>query len=45
MLFPVNAKVDPVVMGVMKMYYEGYSFGEQMKEENLSYYYRITYEN
>lgn len=45
MLFPVNAKVDPVGFERNEDVYETYSFGEQVKEENLAYYYRITYEN
>ncbi len=45
MLFPVNARVDPVGFERNEDVYETYSFGEQVKEDNLAYYYRITYEN
>ena len=45
MLFPVNATVDAVSYGVDHDVYEAYTFGEQIKEKNLSYYYQVSYEN
>lgn len=45
MLFPVNAKVDPVGFERNEDVFETYSFGEQVKEKNLAYYNRITYQN
>lgn len=45
MLFPVNAKVGTLGFGLNQDVFETYSFGEQVKEKNLAYYYRITYQN
>ena len=45
MLFPVNAKVAAVAYGLNQDVFETYSFGEQVKEKNLAFYYKMTYEN
>lgn len=45
MLFPVNAKMSAVAYGLDQDIFESYSFGEQVKWENLAFYYKMTYEN
>ena len=45
MLFPKNAKVAAVGYEFNQDVFETYSFGEQVKDENLAYYYKMTFEN
>jgi hypothetical protein len=45
MLFPINAKVSAAGFELNQDVFETYSFGEQVKDENLAYYYKMTYEN
>ncbi|MBP3038226.1 hypothetical protein J9303_01750 [Bacillaceae bacterium Marseille-Q3522] len=45
MLFPVNAEIASVSYEKTADAFESFSFGEQVEDENLSYYYMITYED
>lgn len=45
MLFPVNAKMSALEYGLDQDIFESFSFGEQVKGENLAFYYKMTYED
>ncbi|WHY78025.1 hypothetical protein QNH20_02320 [Neobacillus sp. WH10] len=45
MLYPKNAVVSDAGYEKNKDFFETLSFGEQVKEENLSFYYKMTFED